>query len=298
VSLAESKGLTFRVVPSEASARADVSLVTQILRNLLTNAIKYTRAGWVALRCLHEQSSVRLEVLDTGIGIRADKLQYIYDEFYQIRVPSNSTRDGYGLGLSIVQRIASLLNAKLDVRSEFGKGSLFALTLPVANCARPRLRAVTQQIAAAEASRARVLLVEDDQAVRNATHMLLRSEGFQVIAADSLEDALHQAAGEEQIDLLVTDYHLQDGKTGMEVISAVRSLINPRLKALLLTGDTSSAIGQLSRDELMRVASKPINSEHLISLLKSLLASDHPSAPDGVRLPGAGLSAAPADGFE
>ncbi len=273
VSLAESKGLALNVAPSEASAHSDASLVTQILRNLLTNAIKYTRSGWVALRCLHEQSWVRLEVLDSGIGIPADKLQYIYDEFYQVGVPTNNTRDGYGLGLSIVQRIANLLNAKLDVQSELGKGSLFALTLPVASFARPRLRAITRPTAAAARSRTRVLLVEDDHAVRNATRMLLKSEGFQVVAAGSLEDALQQVAGDEPIDLLVTDYHLQDGKTGLDVIAAVRSAINPRLKTVLLTGDTSSAIMQLSRDGLMRVASKPINAEHLVSLLKSLLAT-------------------------
>src|SRR6185312_11365387 len=89
-----------------------------------------TRQGWVRIRCLQENSLVRLEVADTGIGIPADQLPYIYDEFYQVGVPTNSTRDGYGLGLSIVQRLVKLLNLGFQVHSEGGKGSTFALVLP------------------------------------------------------------------------------------------------------------------------------------------------------------------------
>jgi two-component system, sensor histidine kinase len=271
-SLAESKGLELKVASCDDAVHSDPSLVVQILRNLLTNAIKYTRAGSVALQCQHEPSRVRLEVLDTGIGIPADKLRYIYDEFYQVGVPANSTRDGYGLGLSIVQRIANLLDAGLDVQSQPGKGTTFALTLPVGSAPRRPSRARSETHPCAERLAARVLLVEDDTAVRNATRMLLKVEGFQVMAANSMEEALQLVATDTQIDLLVTDYHLQDGKTGMDVISAVRSALNPRLKAVLLTGDTSAAIAQLSRDDHLRVASKPVNAEHLVSLLQSLLA--------------------------
>lgn len=272
-SLAQSKGLEFRVASCEESVHSDPSLVAQILRNLLTNAIKYTRTGCVTLRCQHETSRVRLEVLDTGVGIPADKLQYIYDEFYQVGVPSNSTRDGYGLGLSIVQRVARVLGARLDVQSEPGKGSTFAVALPAGNSAMRRHRTLSKRSTPPGGGRARVLLVEDDHAVRNATRMLLKSEGFQVSAAISLEEALQQLSEHSQIDLLVTDYHLQGGKTGMDVIAAVRSALNQPLKAVLLTGDTSSAISQLSRDDNLRVASKPVNAEHLVSLLRSLLAA-------------------------
>ena len=117
---------------------SDPSLVEQILRNLVSNAIKYTREGWVRLRCLHEQALVRIEVLDTGIGIPADQLGHIYDEFYQIGVSTNTARDGYGLGLSIVQRLVKLLNLRLDVRSEVGRGSAFSLLLPASGARRDR----------------------------------------------------------------------------------------------------------------------------------------------------------------
>ena len=129
-SMAANKGLQLEVEACADQVHSDPSLVEQILRNLVSNAIKYTREGWVRLRCLHEAPLIRIEVLDTGIGIPADQIPYIYDEFYQVGVPSNSSRDGYGLGLSIVQRLVKLLTLKLDVRSEVGQGSTFSLVLP------------------------------------------------------------------------------------------------------------------------------------------------------------------------
>ncbi len=273
-SLAQNKGLDLRVTADRESVHSDRSLVGQILRNLLSNAIKYTRSGWVTLRALQAPSFVRLEVLDTGIGIAADQLQYIYDEFYQVGVPINSTRDGYGLGLSIVRRLVTLLGATLEVQSEPGKGSVFALTLPVGSAIAHQRRATSKPDEPAERAPVRVLLVEDDHAVRNAMSMLLRSEGFQVVAAVSMDDALQRVAAQPRIDLLVTDYHLQDGKTGADVIVAVRAALGCQLRAVLITGDTSSAVAGLTRDHLMRVASKPVNAEQLLGLLRALLATD------------------------
>ncbi len=133
-SIAANKGLRLEVETCQDAVYSDPSLVEQILRNLVSNAVKYTREGWVRLRCLHEAALVRIEVLDTGVGIPADHLPYIYDEFYQVGVPNNCSRNGYGLGLSIVQRLVKLLTLKLDVRSEVGKGSAFSLVLPASNC--------------------------------------------------------------------------------------------------------------------------------------------------------------------
>src|SRR5215469_11908081 len=128
--LAASKGLALELESADEYAHSDPALVEQILKNLVSNAIKYTRQGRVLLRCQPEEGAVRVDVLDTGIGIPADQLAYIYDEFYQVGVPANSSRDGYGLGLSIVQRLVRLLNLRLDVASEVGSGSLFSLMLP------------------------------------------------------------------------------------------------------------------------------------------------------------------------
>ena len=272
--LAADKGLTLQVDPCTDCVHSDPSLVEQILRNLVSNAIKYTRQGWIQLRCLHEAALIRVEVLDTGMGIPANQLAYIYDEFYQVGVPTNTSRDGYGLGLSIVQRLVKLLNLRLDVRSEVGKGSAFSLLLPssegqVALTQVTSREPITRQ---PQIGRVSVLLVEDDPAVRDATRMLLKAEGYRVTAVESLADAL-QKTHEENVDLLVTDYHLSGGETGIQVIAALREILGVALKAVLMTGDTSTAVRELPRDTYLRVASKPIKAEELLTLLRALLAA-------------------------
>jgi two-component system, sensor histidine kinase len=112
--------------------------------------------------------------------------------------------------------------------------------------------------------------VEDDPAVRNATRMLLKVEGFQVLTAGSLAEARAHASQHPDLDLLVTDYHLSNDETGTQVISALREDLRKQLKAVLITGDTSSAVKELERDERLRVARKPIHAEELLTLLKSL----------------------------
>ena len=235
---AENKGLTLEVTPCDLSVRSDLSLVGQILRNLLSNAIKYTSSGKVALRCARDApSSVRIEVLDTGIGIPAEQLRYIYDEFYQVGVPANTARDGYGLGLSIVQHLVSLLEARLDVHSQVGTGSTFALTLPAGDrAARAAYRGFPKATPPETRASARILLVEDDAAVMNATTLLLETEGYQVAPAASLAEALKQASRNVRIDLLVTDFHLADGETGTRVITSLRAALDRPLKAVLMTG--------------------------------------------------------------
>jgi two-component system CheB/CheR fusion protein len=252
---------------------SDPSLVEQILRNLVSNAIKYTREGWVRLRCLHEAALVRIDVLDTGVGIPYDQLGHIYDEFYQIGVPTNASRDGYGLGLSIVQRLVKLLDLRLDVQSEVGKGTKFSLLLPAGTTQSDAPRAGAGQTPSIRPSKyqARVLLVEDDPAVRDATRMLLWVEGYRVTAVSSLAEALSAAAEGPAPDLLLTDYHLGDGETGTQVLAALRERLGVPLKAVLITGDTSTAIKEMYRDPHLRVASKPIEADDLLAQLRSLL---------------------------
>jgi len=270
--IASNKGLAFEVTPCDDSVHSDPSLVGQILRNLVSNAIKYTRVGSVALRCLHEPARVRIEVLDTGIGIPAEQLRYIYDEFYQVGIPANTTREGYGLGLSIVQRIVTLLEVRLEVQSEVGKGSTFTLTLPAGHGgARPVPRIEAAPTAAMRQDRTRVLLVEDDPAVLNATSMLLKSDGYEVRGVATLAEALEQARADPRIDLLVTDYHLRGGETGTRVIDSLRAQLDRPLKAVLITGDTSSAVKELPQDPCLRIVSKPVNADKLLSLLRALL---------------------------
>jgi len=272
--LAASKGLALEIESCGDRVHSDPSLVGQVVRNLVANAIKYTPQGHVGLRCIHEDCLIRLEVLDTGVGIPACELARIYDDFYQIGVSTNTTRDGYGLGLSIVSRIVGLLGLKLDVRSEVGRGTVFSLTLPASESHGDTVVQIEPLAATVDslsrAQRVHVLLVEDDTRVRNATRMLLKVEGYEVTAVGSLTEATQAATARPDIKLLVTDFHLGSDETGVEVIATVRALIHPQLPAVLVSGDTSSAMRDIRRDGALRIASKPINPDELLGLLREL----------------------------
>jgi PAS domain S-box-containing protein len=272
-SAASSKGLEFTLEACNGSVYSDPSLLGQAVRNIISNAIKYTHKGRVVLRCMPQGAIMRLEVIDTGVGIPANELIRICDDFYQVGVAANVTRDGYGLGLGIVSRIANLLGLRLDIRSEVGTGSVFSLDLPAgmtsgeSRFAEPRTPHGTLP---ARSPSIRILLVEDDPGVRNATRMLLRVEGHDVSTAASLSEAVSQAGRNPDISLLITDYHLTAQETGLQVLSAVREVLGPTLRAVLVTGDTSSAMRALAGDENLRLASKPVNADELLTLIRQL----------------------------
>jgi PAS domain S-box-containing protein len=273
-SVAESKGLELRIEAAAPSAHSDPSLVGQILRNLISNAIKYTQHGWVQLRSAPCPAGVRLEVADSGIGIPTDHLPYIYDEFYQVGVASNTSREGYGLGLSIVNRLVRLLGLKLDVHSVVGGGSSFALEMPTGT---PEAKGIIAA-PAAEAGHethhapARILLVDDDAGVRNATAMLLRVEGYDVACAASLGEAKQALRENPRVDVVIADYHLQKGETGIDVIAAARDVAGEALGAVLVSGDTSSTLRDVEATDRLRIASKPIDADELLSIITELLS--------------------------
>jgi PAS domain S-box-containing protein len=273
--LAASKGLQLQVESTGVHARSDAALVGQALKNLVSNAIKYTSRGWVRLRSSVQGPYVRIEVCDSGRGIPADHLPFIFDEFYQVGVAPNTSRDGYGLGLSIVHRVVQLLGLRIDVSSTPGEGSTFALEIPVsAPIAEAAPVAPTRPARPARAGAAHhLLLVEDDPGVRNATRMFLKGEGYRVSTAATLEEAMQLLAPDTDIEIIVTDYHLGDGTTGTEVIAAARARLGGDFRAILVTGDTSSAIAGLHRDHHLCVTSKPINAEQLLGMIQSLLAA-------------------------
>ncbi len=275
-SIAANKGVRLEIESCNDVVYSDPSLVEQILRNLVSNALKYTREGWVRMRCQHEAALVRIEVLDSGVGIPADQLPYIYDEFYQVGVSPNTSRDGYGLGLAIVQRLVKLLTLKLDVRSEVGHGSAFSLLLPASNghaAAARRASMPSGDMDSQPFGAARVLVVEDNEAVRRALMSLLELEDYKVTAVASLQEAVRHVQRGQRVDLLISDYHLSDGETGTQVIATLREILGVSLRAVLTTGDTSSAIKQLPRDPHLRITSKPIKAEELLAMLRALLAA-------------------------
>jgi PAS domain S-box-containing protein len=270
--VAASKGLKLLVAPTQAWAYSDRPLVGQVLRNLVSNAIKYTPHGRVELRCAAGAQSLQIEVQDTGIGIPADEQSRIYDEFYQVGVASNITREGYGLGLSIVRRLVALLQLQIQVQSAPGNGTTFSLTLPRGTVVADTGGAAVRASVTHDRDRAPlVLLVDDDAGVRAATTMLLKVEGYRALAAASLSEAVEFARHNPALALLISDYHLREGETGMHVIAAVRIALQRDLPAIVVTGDTSSTVRGINPADGVHLVSKPIDADQLLTLLKTLL---------------------------
>ncbi|MEO8313865.1 MAG: ATP-binding protein [Pseudomonadota bacterium] len=276
VSLAASKGLHLDIHKKHVGVRSDRNLLIQALRNLISNAFKYTDTGGVTIGCQVLGDVVCVDIADSGIGMSSDDLAFIFDEFYQIGVSTHSSREGYGLGLSIVHRVARLLDLDISVKSEVGIGSTFSIRIPAASAGAigDTQRLVRIASPAADGHHRHILLVEDDAGVRKATRLFLRAEGYEVTAAASLAEAL-ALAEVERLELVITDYHLGGGELGTDVITALQSRLGTRINAILMTGDTSSAIGELPRDLQLQIISKPVDPDELLSLIRSLL----PDAP-------------------
>jgi len=275
--MAASKGLELVLEPGGLVAHSDPDLVGQVLRNLLTNAIKYTPRGAVRLSAAGGDACIRIEVSDTGIGIPGDKLPLIFDEFFQVGIAANSHREGYGLGLAIVRRIVKLLQLKLDISSEPGRGTRCVLVLPAGRAAAHAVTtAQAPPAAAAQVRGPQILLVDDDPGVRNATAMLLRVVGCRVFSAGSVTEAADVVRRNPAIDVIVTDYHLEAGESGLEVITAVRGILERQCGAVLITGDTSAAV-RAKAAEGVRLASKPIRSDELLVLIRELMPAAGPA---------------------
>jgi PAS domain S-box-containing protein len=276
--LAREKGIGLTIAPCGATVHSDPALVGQALRNLLSNAIKYTQRGSVQVRACQVADRVRVDIADSGIGIAPGDLSHIYDAFYQIGGTARAPRSGYGLGLSIVQRIVQRLGADLQVQSQPGKGSTFSLVLPAAIAAPvPTVLPRQRTRAAAAAGRAvmrHILLVEDDAGVRNAMQMFLKVAGYRVTPAASLAEALDRARTENGVDLLIADYHLDDGHTGIEVIGAVRAALGANLKSILMTGDAASVARDFGGDANLRLAGKPVEADKLVGMIDEFLRAD------------------------
>ncbi len=273
--LAADKGLRLELDCPHVRARSDRTLVTQLLRNLVANAIKYTDRGSVCLRCRPGTAAgkVDVDIGDTGIGIGSENLGNIFDEFYQVGAAAHTSRQGYGLGLSIVQRIVRLLGLGIAVKSEPGVGSTFTIELPAGTSAAVEARDTASERRSPQPhgpNGRSILLVEDDPAVRKATRIFLKSEGYRVMAAESLDEALRLSEQDPDIDLVITDYHLA-GARGTAVIAALRARIGGHLASILMTGDTSSAIRELPRDNQLRIISKPVDAEELLDLIRILM---------------------------
>jgi CheY-like chemotaxis protein len=266
---ARAKGIELRVDDCPYAARTDGELLSQLIHNVVANAIRYTNEGSVRLYCNCEADKLRILVEDSGIGITADQRERIFDEFYQ--VDRATPRGGLGLGLSIVKRLAALLDVAIEVDSHVGKGSTFCFTL-----ARGAETSVESPPPVERASQGgTVLLIDDDAAVLAASQLFLEIEGYDVVAASSPGEVDAALATARPIDLIVTDFQLNHAQTGLDVVAAVRRRLGRTVPAILVTGDTSPAVGDLKLAEL-EMMSKPIDTNALLSVEQNMIARCRP----------------------
>ncbi len=257
---AAEKGLALRIEPTVESGLTDPELLRRLLGNLIANAIRYTLHGSVRVACRRRGDRVDIEVRDTGIGIPGDQIECIFEEFYQIDHGSQRP-EGLGLGLSIVRRLATLLNASLDIHSEPGHGTVFTVGLPSAEGHSDIHEAAVADVGP---STGRVLVVDDELAVAEATSLLLELEGFEVRIASCEREALEQAAA-AMPDVIISDYHLRGGETGFAVVSAIREGARTEIPAIFVTGDTGKI--ESHRLQNARFLSKPIRADELLAAI-------------------------------
>jgi PAS domain S-box-containing protein len=263
---AQDKGLELIVDRCQDVAHSDPRLLTQVLENLIANAIRYTQRGFVHLRCLHRDLSVRIEVLDTGLGIPAGELERIFDEFHQVD-RADCRAEGLGLGLSIVKRTAALLGCAVEVDSSPGAGSVFSVTVPKGKASSVRARA-TKHKPPPNVLGGQILIVDDEGEVVEATRMLLELEGFDVLTAGCYDEAMvHINARGNNPDLLISDYHLREDGNGVDLIRSVRDQVRPGIPAILLSGDTSDAV---PAEDLEHVTflTKPVDIDELLAAVR------------------------------
>ncbi|WP_426935494.1 hybrid sensor histidine kinase/response regulator NahK/ErcS' [Pseudomonas fulva] len=281
--VARSEGLALHFVSCSVVVRSDIQLLARILRNLLSNAIRYTPSGRVALGCRRQAGCVRIEVWDTGIGIAEEHLEEMFQEFKRGAVQRPDQDRGLGLGLAIVEKIAGILGHRIAVRSWPGKGSVFAVEVPLSTAvpiARPE-HAVCQPML--ECLRgARVWVLDNDAAICAGMRTLLEGWGCCVITALSEQDLARQVENyHADADLLIADYHLDDDCTGVDAVARINARRARPLPALMITANYSNELKQQIRERGHTLMHKPVRPMKLKTAMSHLLASRAPwgSAP-------------------
>jgi signal transduction histidine kinase len=275
------KGLALRLRGGRRVVHADPLLVERVLRNLVANAIRYTQDGSVLVAARQRGERVLLQVWDTGPGIGETERGRIFDEFYQVpggAAASPEQRKGLGLGLAIVKRLAALMQAPLTLHSRPGHGSVFTLELPAGRAPRTAPSAATGRAQSALTLDGRlIVVVEDESAVREGLEVLLMSWGARIESFDSVAAATRWAQASDpggvEPDLLIVDYRLEDGRTGIDAIAAMRARFGPALPAIVVTGSTMSGHDEEAQAHDFHLLIKPVLPNKLRAMIAFKLAS-------------------------
>ncbi len=267
------KGLKLRLVQCKSWVQTDPQLLEQILRNLLSNALKYTPEGGILLGCRRHGTHLTIHICDTGIGVPESETRAIFEAYHQVDKDATVAGYGLGLGLSIVQRLSALMGHPVSVRSSAGKGSAFMITLPVVEAAPalPPPPAVPERVAAAKQT-GTILLVEDEEPLKDLLAEVLADEGHTVIVKADAQDALAWASGDAvRPDFLLTDFELYGGTSGLTLAQDLPDVLGDTVPTIILTGDiTSDTLKSIARSPFHQVT-KPVMPEVLLAQISDLM---------------------------
>ena len=286
---AEEKCLLVQAIPCSVVVRSDMSLLSRILDNFLSNALRYTASGRILIGCRRLPESLRIEVWDTGAGVPEDKLDAIFEDYHQLGNPGRDRSKGLGLGLAIVDRLAKLLGHRLSLRSQIGKGSVFAVEVPRGqeSTCESELGDIVSVDVGGEPRR--VLVVEDDPLVASAAKTLLERWGIEALMVSVGTEALSLVREmDEAPDVVIADYRLPEDLTGIQVIEHLRALTGQDLPAIVITGDISTEIQDEAVAAGANLLRKPVEPAKLRALLRACVMA---------REPGSGVTPLVADGL-
>jgi PAS domain S-box-containing protein len=273
---AAAKNLRLEFSDTQVVMSTDRTLFTQLLENLIGNALKYTEQGYVRISQAVEPDALVLKIEDSGVGIPGDKVERIFDEYYQIG-PQGTQRLGVGLGLAIVREVSRLLGYSVSVASTLGEGTCVSVRIP-----RRRLLLETEGPAREDGevavtnglTRCRLILLEDNDSVRMATELFLTLEGFETRTAGTVADAQVLLRDMQPGDVFITDYHLDGKFTGLDVLQQLRSQQGRDVPAILLSGDLQSMMRVVKASiPHCRFLSKPVDTKALLSAIAELSSS-------------------------
>jgi two-component system, sensor histidine kinase len=270
---AKAKGVSLVWKRCSAIVWTDPVLTERVLRNLVSNAVRYTYRGRIVIGARRRGAAVAVQVIDTGRGIPADEQNRVFQEYYQLGNPHRDSTKGLGLGLAIVRRLTSLLDCGLTLRSEPGRGSCFEVTLPLAESQSPVAeRGLTT--ASAAAAKGLVAVIDDEPAIRDATLGLLTEWGYDVVACGGGDEAiLRLSASPARPALILCDYRLREGENGLVVIKRIRAEYDEAIPAILITGDTAPDRLTEAKASGLLLMHKPVPNGKLRAAIGNLILS-------------------------
>jgi two-component system, chemotaxis family, CheB/CheR fusion protein len=274
---ADDQKVSLHVMPCSLSIHSDPRLLEQMIRNLLSNALKYTKRGKVLLGCRRRNGKLSIEVCDTGAGIPEEELHAIFEEYRQLDNAARERSQGLGLGLSIVKGLGNLLEHRVYVRSHSGRGSVFGieLELPESRIAKQHEndRCVAEPKSESILPTAEILIIEDDPEVRDLLDHLLKDEGYRTAVARDGAAAIDLVTqGTMPPDLILTDFNLPNGMDGLQVAAKLREKSRRKTPVIVLTGDISTGTSREIALQNCVKLDKPIKLKELTEVIQQLVA--------------------------